>query len=480
MLRQEKENDHDDDAASDNSINNQETFPELIVDHVDLENAPADTNIHHPLLLDFIIVDDRAVEPPPIKPSWFWWIAQKSMLGLRVLLASCTANYSWPVASQPYEEMIAYGCIPYLEIVAGIYLFAWYDIHDIRDRLRAECRNDARLGFIALSSKIIAASVVPLLFGLAKGLVQSKYEEEIAANPVLKLLTTPPLSRVIGAVLALPMYMGVRKAINHFFPAGDFTFHTNPALKKWQIGAMILFRMIDDMSLFKFSATIYRAYGNSTLLHNKHTTIGAAVSDQLLANFIDAIAFSIPRPYPLRTLEPTQPMNLLPIGEANNNNDVRILLSSSHDNNINNVAHAYNEGRANVYRGSHQRFRCDNVKVTLWYSSRLATVLGVAVLTNYLLSLIQEDKETLSEPFYTIYLTFILLVTVGTELLFQNGLPVLINKLANAFNHCRHQPTLFHHADNAPPALPAPEEQDIASNSEATETTPLVKKIKPE
>src|SRR3990167_5092386 len=271
MQRQEEETKIDGLPSSAGSINCDEAFLEEIVDH----HADAHPGIPaNSAPLDFIIVNDHAPEPPAIKPSWFWWIAQKSMLGLRVLLASCTGNYSWPSPRQPYEEMIAYGCIPYVEIVAGVYLFAWYDILDIRDRLRAECRNDARLGFVVLASKTLVASLVPALFGFFKGLLQSNYQNEIAASSTLTLLSSPPLSRIFAAILSLPMYMGARKAINYFFPVnGDFVFHPNPALKKWQKACMVLFRLVDSMSLYKFISTIDRAYGNSFLLHNKHTTV---------------------------------------------------------------------------------------------------------------------------------------------------------------------------------------------------------------
>ncbi len=131
--------------APHSSINASEAFDELIVDHVDREQAAVDPSIHRPLLLDFIIVDEHASEPPPIKPSWFWGLRKNRCLGYEF----CCKLYCQLQLACSTTALEENDCV-WLHSLPGncrrVYLFAWYDILDIRDRLRAECRNDCTLG----------------------------------------------------------------------------------------------------------------------------------------------------------------------------------------------------------------------------------------------------------------------------------------------------------------------------------------------
>ncbi len=416
----------------------------------------------HPVADALVFVHPTVPETPQQK-SW----PQAIMVNGRVLLACLTSNYSLPVLEQPYDELYIYAlCMLYLEATAGIYYAAAYDRRDTRDRLRVEWRGNALLGFTAISLKITAACTLPGVVGLTKGFLQLRFASEIAANPDLVRFTAPLLSRNLAAVISLPLYIGGRKLVSLAFPSPIFRYNTKPSLHFIQKGLMYILRMVDAISIFKFIAAQFRAYGAGHLLHNPHSIVGAVIIDQLLVNIIDRIGIGAPALDPFARTHELAPISGdleagLPATQP--------LISDGENSQDENIAERYAQGRGQVYRGSHNKIKCGDAGKIAFYSARIIVVLGFVALFNLVLNQVVDDKENLPEPQYTGYLSGLLAMAILVEAGFQHGLPWAYHKIANASRNC-HWRRFF--SRNNPVADPAPQVIDVTEESHLLASKP--------
>ena len=358
--------------------------------------------------------------------------AQISMRALRFLLASIGGNYKNPLLAQPFGSLLDYTTVPpNLQFGITLSYTISSDRHDLIERLRLEGRGHAGLGFLAGFGKMLVATIPSSLLGAGIGAILLHFEDEIAKQPSLVLLTSPPASRLIAAAVSPILYLGTRKLIDLALPVPPFHFNQTPPLHILQRIAMPLLRIYDVTVVCELIHLLYKAYGPEAPLHHPLVPALAALIDQVLANFVDPLAFSKHAYDGAFPFVEAREMTTLPapIELANQPTDAQ------NNNNID-TRGSYEESRGNVYRGTHTPFRCDNVKLTMWYSTRLATALAAGFLANLALSQLQSDKEQLSTAERMGYNAAIAAATVFTERFFEECLPWVIRKAASAASSC--------------------------------------------
>lgn len=374
------------------------------------------------------IPDDENAEYPELPPNT---ALQNGAALFRALLAANTSNYSWPTPNNYfYENLIAWwGTWFYLEITYFMYYACNTHSEELLGRMRNECGNHALLGALVMAGKVCLASLLPLGVGMLGATFQTLFEKEINESPWLSIINHPPVSRIIAASVGLPLYLLSWKAINDVHPVKPYRYTPNPPLHPMQRLVNLGIRAVDSASVTKFILNIVRAYGSQNILHHPQITLLAGGVDQGLF-LIDNSFAENKLPNPLERYERRGDVEealpaLKPAANADNNFVARNAQVRGEN--------AQAMQPAGNINGTKQK--------VFWYSTRILFALAMVALINELLSKAREDKETLSEPFYTAYLLLICLTSNLTGIAYQTGVPWLIDKARIAAPHIKEKVT---------------------------------------
>ncbi len=348
-------------------------------------------------------------------------------------MANVASNARNPLLPQPWRSLLDAAVVnPNRELgVALSYLFT-SDIHDIAERLRLEGRGHAGLGILANIGKILVGNIPVMAYGFGQGMLIKHFENQIEQQPVLRVLASPYVSRIITAILSTVIYTGARKLISYCYPVQHFKFNQTPPLHWLQRIAGFGFRIYDATTSYEFYR-ISLSQITTLPLHHPHFPLGAPILDQVNVNIIQRLALNY-HPYndsyPFATAEDAVHPDVEPLLDepADEDDQPKRVMSPS--------LKAYEESRSNVYSLTHTPARCDNVKVVLWYSGRVAVVLAIAYTANLIGSQLQQDKEELNDQLRMTYTALICLASTSAERIYEDVLPWFLRKISVAASSC--------------------------------------------
>lgn len=384
--------------------------PELLVED--------DTNLN--------IIDDLVrVRPTVEAPETPLTKLQISLMLLRFQLANLTGNARNPLLSQPWREALDWGIInPSRDGGIGLYYLFSSDWNDVLQRLRSEGRGHAGLGILVGTAKVLAATVPPLLIGLALGSLLAYNAAEIAAGPVwLQVLTSPPVSRIVASVISPLVYFGTRKLINRLFPAPKFEFNQTPSLNIFQRIGLLGFRVYDATVNFELVRILMYGFGGGMATHSAYFPAGVIVMDQLLTNIVDSTAFGrhtfdteFPFQQDIDEKRRQERMNIADLDED-------FLLPSYED-----MMREQQQAQSDA--------RWDTAKVMAWYAARMALVIATGIAVNHLFHQAIPDFETMGDTARIALTSLIAAAGVLVERLMEDGIPWLYHHGRETLSTC--------------------------------------------
>lgn len=362
----------------------------------------------------------NAAYPEPIQQSGW----QFTGMVASAWLAANTSSYSWPIFSNFFiENLISWGVTwVYFEATYFIYYACNTNWNELVGRVRSEYRNHAGWGIAIMSGKVLLATVPPLGVGMLSAFIKTMYSQQIQDSYALQILCMPPISRVIDATIGLPLYMLSWKAIHKIHPVKPYRYTYNAPLHIAQRGLDKGVRGFNSTSVTKFSFAIYRRFGPAFLLHHRNIPIVVGVFDAGLYYLDSGIANMVPN-HPFKRRQ--HQVNELQIASVNNDVEAQTAIEVYDPSLV--ARNAMVRGRAYNDNVS-SRINSVGGKVA-WNIALTFFALGMVVSINLISNAVQEDKENLSEPFYTGYLLLLALVSQFSRLLFQAAVPPIANKI---------------------------------------------------
>lgn len=233
------------------------------------------------------------IRPTADVPATSMTKLQIGMMIARFVIGANTANMSPPVTlSQPWASAIDWGIInPGIELGTATFKAAsryWLDTHNI---LQNEGCGNAAVGLLTSTLRVMVASLPSSLIGLGIGALLHYYQDEIAAIPALAFLASPPMTRIVAALISPWIYIATKKLIEHYFPPTDYQANVAPPLHPAQLAAIFAFSIFDAVTIYEFVRILIKAYGPEDILQNPHFALGVVPLYILLSNIIDPIAF---------------------------------------------------------------------------------------------------------------------------------------------------------------------------------------------
>lgn len=403
----------------------------------------------------------NAAYPEPIQQS-SW---QFTGMVASAWIAANTSSYSWPLVNNYFlENLISWGVTwVYFEATYFIYYACNTNWDELVGRVRSEYRNHAGWGTAILCGKVVLASLPPVGLGMLSAFIKTMFSQQIQASYPLQILCMPPISRIIDATIGLPIYMLSWKAIHKLHPVKPYRYTFNAPLHPVQRFIDKGVRAFNSTSVTKFSFAIYRRFGPTFLLHDRNIPILVGVFDAGLYYLDSGVANMVPN-HPFKRRQNQD--NALQFTSLNNDIEAQAIVEAEDPSLV--ARNAMVRGR--IYNDNvSSRINSVGGKVA-WNIVLSVFALGMVVVINLLSNAVREDKETLSEPFYTSYLLLLALVSQFSRILFQAGVPYLVNKTIEVAPRIKDKittccATTFHKKN---PALPAPA---------STDTTPLITRM---
>ncbi len=340
-------------------------------------------------------------------------------------LAANTSNYSWPTVSNYFlENIISWGVTwVYFEATYFIYYACNTNWDELVGRVRSEYRNHAGWGSALIAGKVVLASLPPVTLGLFSALIKSTYSVQIQSSLPAQIICLPPISRIIDATLGLPVYMLSWKVINKVHPVKPYRYTYNAPLHPLQRVVDKGVRAFNSTSVTKFAFTIYRRFGAAALLHHPQIPLVVGAVDAGLFYLDSGVANMVPN-HPFKS---RRAVNLQQVAAVNADIEAQTMVEVQDDSIVERNAMV----RGRIYSDyASRRINSTGGKIA-WNIGIVFFALGMVVIVNVISNVAREDKETLSEPFYTGYLLLLALVSQFSRLLFQSGVPYLVDKVTS-------------------------------------------------
>jgi len=409
---------------------------------------------------DFIQIRATA-QTPANETHWL----QTAALLFRFTGANLVGNNRNPEISKPWSGALDWGLLNIMREggIALSYLFS-SDFHDILDSLRATGHGNAAKGLAINIVKMLLANAPSTVVGIGVDGVALYFQDAIAKNPGLQIVTSRPVSRIIAALISPWIYIAFKKfVIDRAIPTPSHAYNQTPPLHPLQEMGMVGFNIYDMTTTYEFIHTLLKItptkkWGYDAILHHPHFPLGIVPMYALYQHGIDPIAFGrrlIPDAPPFEIHAPTLTAP---------NRRVELLLDDAEPEPATSLTN-YEAYRGEVAHGARGYNRCDSIKTAGWIAACTTIAAAASVGADYIACRIQEDKELLTDPLRLLYTSLIAASYVGTFFIVSKGAPLVATKVASSSCWAR----LFSHA-NYSEDTPAVEVQSLLAAVEDLES----------
>lgn len=241
------------------------------------------------------------------------------------------------------------------------------------------------------------------------------------------------------------IYTATRKFINYLFPVPVFHYNQSPPLHWLQHVAGLGFRIYSNVTYVELFRNILST-GTYAPLHHPHFPASAAIIDQVDVNIIQRLALTYhpyDGAYPFRNDNELREITVINEEEEEEEDNIIVApmettasLNADTSESATPTLTAYEDSSSHVYSMTHKPIRCDNVKVAIWYSTRLTVAVSAGFLINFALSQLQQDKEALTDSQRMAYNAAVCAATVLTERFFEECMPWVIRKTVHLASAC--------------------------------------------